>query len=1356
MKVLVAVLCVLMGSLGLAQTDHGYFLGNQARAKSGKKLVDDPSVEAVFHSDGRKLSFSKEGLAFMGDRARKTSATLRHVNGAMVSPELGAPSGHRVNILKGSPEHWLTHLSSSKSLTYARVWQGIDLTYEPDRDGLKVRFEIAPGSDPALIGLAAQGFSSKRGPTHDTEISLSRLRAWQPAEEGAQALPVRSAVSGETLSLSVDAHDRNRPLYIEGTLVWGTYLGGGGGGSLGSLVDKTIRFSNVAVDKDENIYIAGGTSSGSMPQGETTLHGYAADADIYVAKFSPDGSRLLWSTYFGGTQFETATGLEVLPDGAIALTGRTNSADFPTTEDAYDRIPNGDNDAFLAILDPQANRIRYATFFGGSSWDEATDLAVADDGGIILYGRTDSDDLPTTAGAHDTVKDETDFFAAKIHPGRGLIFSTFIGGQSHEWEPTTVHFSVNGDLWMAGHTSSQDFPLANDPGRSSTALIFLLRADGSDLMAVHVFSGSYTGIYDMTTGPDGHVYVTGFASPEFQTTPGAFLEEIPRRDSVFVAKVKPDGSELVYATGLVENNLSWGYGLAIDDHGQATVVLQATDNATIPVPDSAFDAEDHDDPEAVVCTLNADGTDVLAATYLGGSNWERPLAVARMDRGDLVVIGISDSHDFPTNRDWGFSEPASDYWWVTRLDSALETSPFSTKIGLYPEPEAHDVIVDDAGAVYVTGEVYAPDFPVSEGAYQPNVAGSSDVVITKLSPDGSQLVFSTYLGGSGSDVPAALSLGPDGALYVTGKSNSNDFPTTSGAVVPADGRTGDGVFVAKLSGGGSHLDYATFLSESRGYANDLAVDGFGQAYIAGYAEDAWPVTDGVLSGPSQNKSPFLTQLSADGGTILTSTSLGFFNSPTVSNGEATAVAVDDTGSVYLAGRADQPSVFPHTSTVGGSGDPGNLFLWKLPPSWQALEYGVMVDAELDTKAFMAFDGNGHLYLAGATRNSDFRTPPCPDLSSDLHGFVSKFVAATGQFLWTACIGGNGEDIPEGIVVTRENRTFLTMKTSSSDLATRDASGWIHNGHDDVVLVEMDRNCQLAYATYLGGRGDTRVAGIALTEDNQLVLAGSVTGAIQVTDDAFQTTASGMNNMWVKKLSPATCSAPRFLQPPLEMGARLSDRGQLYIPSFGSEPMTYQWYKDGIPIEGATEPSLSFGGTPVEPSDIGFYMREDTNLCGTTRSRPFYLQVDAFPGQVSLIADPKVQTLGIHMTGFFQRVDGWLSDFGRWNPPPGLTAQEEEKWLIVQDAPPGRHQIELEKRVGAEWITALEVTLLVPSEDVFRDFNGDGMNNVADWWMLAPFWKGDYAVDPNSDGVIDILDFMYLAIDPSDQAALLDR
>src|SRR3989441_4352037 len=416
----------------------------------------------------------------------------------------------------------------------------------------------------------------------------------------------------------------------------------------------------------------------------------------------------------------------------------------------------------------------------------------------------------------------------------------------------------------------------------------------------------------------GNAYVTGFTqSPNFPTTAGAFQRSFSSREDVFVTKLDPTGSSLVYSTYLGGSDVDEALSLVVDAAGNAYVsgITASPDFPTTPGACQTAYAGGFGD--AFVTKLDPNGSALVYSTYLGGSTGSEQASGITIDAlGNAYVAGATSSMDFPTTAGAFQTEGLT---FVTKLDPTGSTLVYSTY--LCCNADAFAIAVDTSGSAYVTGNARSQDLPTTPGAFQGRGSvPSPNAFVTKLDPTGSALVYSTYLGGSGEEVGEGIAVDAAGNAYVTGSTTSIDFPTAN-AVQPTFGGVRD-AFVTKLNPAGSAVVYSTYLGGSDSdVALGIAVDTAGNAYVTGHTESVdFPTTSGAFhtSGQAFGQA-FVTRLDPTGSNLVYSTRLGGSI-----RDEGTGIAVDTlpNPNAYVTGLTVSPD-FPTSpgafQTVSGGG-----------------------------------------------------------------------------------------------------------------------------------------------------------------------------------------------------------------------------------------------------------------------------------------------------------------------------------------------------------------------------------------------------------------------------------------------------
>jgi len=450
----------------------------------------------------------------------------------------------------------------------------------------------------------------------------------------------------------------------------------------------------------------------------------------------------------------------------------------------------------------------------------------------------------------------------------------------------------------------------------------------------------------ITFDSSGNAYVTG--ETQSANYPSATDNLNGSSPDAFVAKIAADGKTLGYYTYVGGSASDSGNGIAVDTSGNA-FVAGGTMSSDFPKTSGAFQTTLKGIENAFIFKLSSDGATLLYSTFLGGSVGDVALGIALDSTGkNAYVVGSSSSPDFPTSTSPLQSFPGgTNNGFVTKLNPAgtgLSDLVFSTYLALGggTGDAAKAVAVDSSGNAYVTGAASGPSFHATPGAFQFTCGtdgtcngGLSDAYVTVIKPDGSGYVYSTFLGGSGSDVGFGIAVdATSGSAYVTGSTTSADFPRMS-ALQGSFGGGNTDAFVTKLKPDGSGLVYSTYLGGSGDDgAKGIAVDGGGNAYITGQTNSAnFPKVTPTQTALAGGFDAFVSELNAAGSQITFSTYLGG-TSDENSGGNFGAIAVDSGGAnIYVAGSTRSVD-FPTTAGViqAGTGGGDDAFVAKFTQS----------------------------------------------------------------------------------------------------------------------------------------------------------------------------------------------------------------------------------------------------------------------------------------------------------------------------------------------------------------------------------------------------------------------------------------
>jgi hypothetical protein len=603
-------------------------------------------------------------------RPRRTHLRMRLVGanshvGAIGEEELAGKVSYFIG---NDPSKWRTSIPTYAKVRYRDVYPGIDLVYYGNRNQLEYDFIVTPGSNPKSVQLQLEGApvpqlddrgNLLQGIFGQQMVAMEKPVAYQEIEGKHVEVSSAFVVEGERISFQVGAYDSARPLVIDPVLAYSTYLGGS---------DDESGWA-IAVDAVGNAYITGDTNSSDFPMGSALQQKAGGDSDIFVAKISADGKKLLYSTYLGGSNADVGYGVAVDQEGNAYITGDTSSTDFPVLNPLQAKLA-GAPDVFVAKLSPDGSKLRYSTYVGGTSGERGNGIAVDSSGNAYVVGYTHSKDFPTANPLQAAFGGgNADAFVFKINPtGSAFVYSTYLGGANDRPDiGTAIAVDSSGDAYITGFTNSRDFPTAKpiQPFVGPTDIfVSKLNPNGSALL-YSTFIGGKADEEAMSIAVDssGSAYITGETeSPNFPTTPGALsrtcktvhvpgnIGDICSGGDLFVTKLSPDGTSLVYSTFVNASGFEVGRGIAVDSEGSA-YVTGITTSRDFPLVDPlkrTFGGEGWGALEAFVVRLNPSGSALVYSSYLGGSSDDAGYGIALDRMGNVYVTGYTDSADFPT------------------------------------------------------------------------------------------------------------------------------------------------------------------------------------------------------------------------------------------------------------------------------------------------------------------------------------------------------------------------------------------------------------------------------------------------------------------------------------------------------------------------------------------------------------------------------------------------------------------------------------------------------------------------------------------------------------------------------------
>jgi uncharacterized repeat protein (TIGR01451 family) len=622
-----------------------------------------------------------------------------------------------------NPSHWRTAVSNYAQVEYHNVYPGIDLIYHGDQGQLEYDFVIAPGSDAHSIILNFPDTATLRLDAHGNlqldsgseELKLHKPAAYQVIDGDKRPVAAAYSLSGGAVGFAIGDYDRTKPLVIDPTLSYSTYLGGSG----------EDRGQGIAVDASGAVYVVGQSASTDFatqnPFQSTSNGGF----DVFVAKLNASGTGLVYSTFLGGTNDDFGAGIAVDGAGNAYITGQTDSPDFPLSN-ALQGANHGGEDAFVSKLSPTGSALLYSTYLGGNGSDFASSIAIDSSGNAYVAGTTGSPDFPVMNPIQASDAGGSDAFVTKLNPaGSALVYSTYLGGADID-SATAIAVDAVGSAYITGNTDSKTFPTT--PGAFDTSC-----GCSTDRFYYYIF-----------------------------------------RDA-WLAKIDATGSALDYSTFLGGAGDDLATGIAVDASGQAYVTGR-TDSDDFPLQNPVQGLLGGSG-DSFVTALNATGSALVFSTYLGGSSFDEGAGIALDNSGNAYVSGRTLSNDFPTKSTFQATLGGASDAYLAKLSSSGSLT-YSSYLGGVVDEDATSggVAVDGSGNVYVTGDTSSSNYP-TRSPLQANLRGGFDAFVTKISAaaaTGADLSLSTSVtpsaGALGGNLTYTLTVsnhGPDNATGVT-------------------------------------------------------------------------------------------------------------------------------------------------------------------------------------------------------------------------------------------------------------------------------------------------------------------------------------------------------------------------------------------------------------------------------------------------------------------------------------------------------------------------------------------------------------------------------------------------------------
>jgi Chitobiase/beta-hexosaminidase C-terminal domain/Bacterial Ig-like domain (group 3)/Beta-propeller repeat len=756
------------------------------------------------------------------------------------------PLPGKSNYLLGSdPAQWHTNVPAFAKVRYSGVYPGVDLIYYGNQQQLEYDFVVAPGADPAPIRIHFAGATGLKLDSGGDLVVLARNGSiafqhpvvYQVVSGRRQLVRGSFALAAnQSASFVLGNYDHSKPLVIDPSLIYATYLGG----------SNLDTIASIAVDATGAAYLAGTTSSTDFPVTPGVIETTDKDphGTSFITKLNASGTALIYSTFLGGSGSnyggDTAKQIAVDGSGEAYAVGSTCSTDFPVTQVAFQTTnkaaANSQCTAFVSELNASGTALVYSTFLGGTGTDSATALVLDSAKNIYVAGSAASSNFPTTAGVVQTTNKSAAIFGwnefvAKINPAASgaasLVYSTYLGGSDEYSGPDNMQVAVDksGDAYVSGIAISTDFPVT-------------------------------TGAYQTTKkAPSGHSDMT-------------------------MSKLNPTATKLLYSTYLGGTGSPYGddeaNALAVDSSGN--VYLSGnTWEADYPVTKGAFQTTSNSVANSLasgfITKMNPEGSALVYSTYLSGSGGDRAFGLGVDNSGNAYITGSAHSTDFPVTKNaFQTSNPAAfnngAVVFLTELNPVGAALVYSTYLGGQSsfDDTGYGVALGSGGAVYLAGFTNAPDFPVTKSAYQTNFN-------SQQSTTGFVAEFNLGSGPAGIATATSLATTANPAVVGTNLTFTADVIPATGTAIP----TGNVVFSI------NEKAVATVPLNAKGWASystttPLAIGQY--AILASYAGSATYVASG--GDITQTIAPARPVITPPGGTYQ-SAQLVAIHEPTAGN-----------------------------------------------------------------------------------------------------------------------------------------------------------------------------------------------------------------------------------------------------------------------------------------------------------------------------------------------------------------------------------------------------------------------------------------------------------------------------------------